>query len=172
VAAITEADIARAPNAEASAEALAPTSSQGRSAVIHCGSDASVSCLNPPGNPLRLEFLKGRSFVPSIVPSGHDQNFYLVINNYGNFGPAFAETDLGEADLETTINDLMSGQYSDPVRVVAFNTGEQWAADVSQDVAHEIRRRADLAGDDLAPSIAEFVETHAGPARQLSLRLI
>src|SRR6266478_6869583 len=27
-----------------------PTSSQGRSAVIHCGSDASVSCLNSTGN--------------------------------------------------------------------------------------------------------------------------
>ena len=78
----------------------------------------------------------------------------------------------GEADLETTIGDLMSGQYSDQLRVVAFNTAEHWAADVSKDVAHEIRRRADLAGDDLAPSIAEFVETHAGPARQLSLRLI
>jgi hypothetical protein len=83
----------------------------------------------------------GRSFVPLIVPSGHGQNFYLVINNYGNFGPAFAETDVGEADLETTINDLMSGQYSDPVRVVTFNTAEQWSADVSQDVAHEMKPR-------------------------------
>jgi len=114
----------------------------------------------------------GRSVVPSIVPSGDDQTVYLVINNYGQSGTAFAETDLGEADLETTVSDLMSRQHSDPVRVVAFNTTEQWSADVSQDVAHEIRRRADLAGDDLAPSIAEFVEAHAGPARQLSLRLI
>jgi hypothetical protein len=39
-------------------------------------------------------------------------------------------------------------------------------------IAHDIRRRANLAGDDLAPSIVEFVETYAGPARQLSLRLI
>jgi hypothetical protein len=113
-----------------------------------------------------------RSFVPSIVPSGHDQTLYLIVNNFGNLGTAFPETDIDKADLETIIGDLMSGQYSDPVRVVAFNTAEQWSADVSRDVAHEIRRRADLAGDDLAPSIAEFVETHAGPARQLSLRLI
>src|SRR5260370_40657292 len=35
----------------------------------------------------------------------------LVVNNYGKLGPAFAETDLGEADLETTFTDLMSGQY-------------------------------------------------------------
>jgi hypothetical protein len=113
-----------------------------------------------------------RSFVPSIVPSGHDQTLYLVINNFGNLGTAFPETDVDKADLETVIGDLMFGQYSDPVRVVAFNTAEQWSADVSQEVAHEIRRRADLAGNDLAPSIVEFVETQAGPARQLSLRLI
>ena len=66
----------------------------------------------------------GRSFVPSIVPSGHDQNFYLVINNFGNLGAAFSETDVDKADLETVIGDLMSGQHSDPVRVVAFNAAE------------------------------------------------
>ena len=100
----------------------------------------------------------GRRFVPSSVPSGDDQTLYLVVNNFRNFGSAFAETDVSEADLETVITDLMSGQYGDPVRVVAFNTAEQWSADVSRDVAHEIRRRADLAGDDVAPSIAEFVK--------------
>jgi hypothetical protein len=73
-----------------------------------------------------------RSWTPSIVPNGHDQTFYIVINNYEELGPAFAETDLGEADLETTINDLMTGQYSDPVRVVAFNTTEHWSEDVSE----------------------------------------
>jgi hypothetical protein len=54
-----------------------------------------------------------RSWTPSIVPNGHDQNFHIVVNNYGKLGPAFAET-----DLEATITDLMSGQYSDPVREV------------------------------------------------------
>ena len=113
----------------------------------------------------------GRSFVPSIVRSGHDQTVYRVINNFGNWGAAFSETDVDKSDLETLIGDLMSGQYSDPVRVVAFNTAEQWSADVSQDVAHEIMRRADLAGDDLAPSIAEFVESYLGADRQLTLWL-
>jgi len=170
VAAITEADIARAPNAEASAEALAPTSSQGRSAVIHCGSDASVSCLNSTGN-VAFGVFMGRGFVPSIVPSGHDRNFYLVINNYGNFGSAFAETDVSEADLETVIGDMMSGQYSDPVRVVAFNTAEHWAEDASEGVAREIMRRLDLAGHELPSSIQAFVDSNPGPDRQLTLRL-
>jgi hypothetical protein len=111
------------------------------------------------------------SFVPSIVPNSHDQNFYLVINNYGNFGPAFAETDVSEADLETTITDLISGQYSDPVRVVAFNTAEHWSEDASEDVAREIMRRLDLAGQELPSSIQAFVGSHLGPDRQLTLRL-
>jgi hypothetical protein len=66
----------------------------------------------------------------------------------------------------------MSGQYSGSVRVVAFNTEEQLANDVSQEIALEIQRRTDLAGYDLSPTIAEFVEVHAGPTRQLSLRPI
>jgi hypothetical protein len=55
--------------------------------------------------------------------------------------------------------------------VVAFNTAEHWAEDVSQDVAREIQRRVDVAGDDLPFSIEAFIEMHAGPSRQLSLRL-
>jgi hypothetical protein len=112
-----------------------------------------------------------RSWTPSIVPSGHDQTFYIVVNNYGKLGPTFAETDVGEADLETVITDLMSGQYSNPVRVVAFKTAEHWADDVSQDVALEIQRRLDLAGVALPSSIEAFIELYAGPSRQLSLRL-
>jgi hypothetical protein len=64
----------------------------------------------------------GVNFVPSIVPNGHDQIIYLVINNYGKSGTAFPETDVDKADLETVISDLMSGQYSGPVRVIGFNT--------------------------------------------------
>ena len=112
-----------------------------------------------------------RNWTPSIVPNVPDQTFYIVINNYGKLGPAFAETDVGEADLETTITDLMSGQYNDPVRVVAFNTSEHWSEDASEDVAREIMRRLDLAGGALPSSLAAFVDSHVGQDRQLTLRL-
>jgi hypothetical protein len=111
------------------------------------------------------------SFVPSIAPNGQDQTVYLVINNYGKSGTAFAETDVADADLETSITDLMSGQYSDPVRVVAFNTAEGWSADASEDVAREIMRRLDLDGQELPSSIQGFVDSYLGPDRQLTLRL-
>jgi hypothetical protein len=65
----------------------------------------------------------------------------------------------------------MSGQYSDPDRVIAFNTSESWAQDVSSDIARELRRRADLAYQDLSSSIEDFVIRYAGRERQLGLRL-
>jgi hypothetical protein len=82
-----------------------------------------------------------------------------------------SETDVDKADLETVIGDLMSGQYSDSVRVFAFDTGEHWPEDASEDVAREIMRRLDLAGDALPSSIAAFVDRHLGPDCQLTLRL-
>jgi len=101
-----------------------------------------------------------------------DLNFYIVINDYGtDLGLAFAETDVAQADLETTIGLLMSGQYSNPVRVVAFNIAEHWAEDASEDIAREISRRANLAGHELPSSIEAFVDSHLGPDRQLTLRL-
>jgi hypothetical protein len=118
-----------------------------------------------------LESFVGRSFVPSIAPNGQDQTVYLVINNFGNLGAAFSETDVDKADLETVISDLMSGQYRDPVRVVAFNTAEHWSEDASEDVAREIMRRLDLAGHELPSSIDAFVDSHLGLDRQLTLRL-
>jgi hypothetical protein len=67
------------------------------------------------------------SWTPSIVPNGADQTVYLVVDRFGGLGTAYRETDVVRTDLETTITDLMSGQFSDPVRVVAFNTAERWA---------------------------------------------
>ena len=112
-----------------------------------------------------------RAWTPSIVPAGHDQSYYLVVDSYGKLGIAFAETDVAEADLETTISDLMSGQHKNPVRVVAFNTAEHWSEDASEDIAREIMRRLDLAGQELPSSIEAFVQRHVGSDRQLTLRL-
>ena len=79
------------------------------------------------------------NWTPSIVPSGSDQTVYLVADDFGRLGRAWRETDYEATDLETVIQDLLSGQYNNPVRVVAFNTDERWY--VSEDVAHELRQR-------------------------------
>jgi hypothetical protein len=111
VVAITEADIARAPM---------PKPAPKRSPDIVGGNRLCFRRLD-----FMLEFpvfvtvgvFMDRSSVPSIVPNGHDQNFYLVTNNYGNFGSAFAETDVSEADLETVVGDLMWPSRSTPPNI-------------------------------------------------------
>jgi hypothetical protein len=42
-----------------------------------------------------------------------------------------------EADTEraTLIQNLFEGQYTNPVRIVAFNTAEGWSRDVTEEVA-------------------------------------
>jgi len=58
-------------------------------------------------------------------------------NDFGRLGRACREADYGTADLETLIRDLLTGQYNNPVRVIAFNTAEHWLEDVSEDIARE-----------------------------------
>jgi hypothetical protein len=112
-------------------------------------------------------------WTPSIIPSDNDQTVYLVAEDFGKLGRAWREADYEATDLETVIEDLLSGQYNNPIRVVAFDTAERWSEDVSQDVAHELRRRCDLQLRDVPSSIQDFVERHeAHDYRQLALRLV
>jgi hypothetical protein len=112
--------------------------------------------------------MRWSSWTPSIVPNGDDQNVYLVEDCFGRQGPVWREADAEGTDLESVISDLMSGQYNNPLRVVAFNTAEHWSEDVSADVALEIERRADLSNREISRALEE---RHAGPNRQLALRL-
>jgi hypothetical protein len=92
---------------------------------------------------------------PSIVPPGNDQDVYLVLDEFGGrIGQAWRETDADAARLETVIADLLDGQYSSPVRVIAFNTAEGWSRDVSENVARELRRRC----AEQARELQNFVE--------------
>jgi hypothetical protein len=47
-------------------------------------------------------------------------------------GRAYVEADETDADEATIVENLLSGQYSHPVRVIAFNTVEGWARDVTE----------------------------------------
>ena len=113
-----------------------------------------------------------RNWTPSIVPGGHDQTVYLVADDFGRIGRAWIEADYEGTDLETVLQDLISGQYNHPIRVIAFNTAERWPEDVSEDVASEMRRRCDLQMYDVPSAIQDFVETHEGGRRQFTLRLV
>jgi hypothetical protein len=110
-------------------------------------------------------------WTPSLVPYGADQTVYLVIDRFAGLGAVYRETEVERADIETVIADLMSGQFNNPIRVVAFNTLEHWSLDVSRDIALEIQTRGDIEGEDVPEPIRDFVDGHLGPDRQLTLRL-
>ncbi|MCP1832862.1 hypothetical protein [Bradyrhizobium sp. USDA 4545] len=115
--------------------------------------------------------MRRSNWTPSIVPST-DQTVYLVADDFGKIGRAWREADLEATDLETVIQDLMSGEYSDPIRVIGFNTAERWSEDVSEDVAREILRRCDLQQTEVPAALQGFIDRHLGDRRQLSLRLV
>jgi hypothetical protein len=66
----------------------------------------------------------------------------------------------------------MTGQFSNPVRVVAFNTLEHWSNDVSAEIAQEIQTCCDIEGNDVPEHIRDFVDGYIEPTKQLSHRLV
>ena len=107
--------------------------------------------------------MRKSNWTPSIVPNEDDQTVYLVADDFGRIGRAWREADYETTDLETVIQDLLTGQYSNPIRVVAFNTAERWSEDVSEDVAHELRRRCDLQMRDVPFCLFRISSTARGP---------
>ena len=96
------------------------------------------------------------NWTPSIVPTEDDQMVYLVADDFRKIGRAWREAEYEATDLETVIQDLLTGQYTSPFRVVAFNTAERWSEDVSEDVARELRRRCDFQMCDLPSTISDL----------------
>ena len=74
---------------------------------------------------------------PSIVP-GIDRDVCLVLDDFGPIGRAWSEINVEDTDFETVITNLLDGRFSNPIRVVAFNTAEGWSRDISEVVALEL----------------------------------
>jgi len=108
---------------------------------------------------------------PKLVPYGADQTIYLVIDSFSARGTVTREIEVERPDLETIIADFMTGQFNDPVRVIAFNTLEHWSEEVSQAVAIEIQTRCDIEGVCVPEHVGDFVDRYRAPVRQLTLKL-
>jgi hypothetical protein len=111
--------------------------------------------------------------LPSIAADLPDDiEIYLVLDDFGErLGRAWREVDEERADRETVIPDMMEGQYSNTVRVVAFNTAENWSDDASEDIATEIALRLALEGREPPPYLEGFLERHSGQSAQFPLPL-
>jgi hypothetical protein len=86
---------------------------------------------------------------------------HIVLNDFGKLGRAFLETDELEADEWTTVSNIINGEYSNPVRVVAFNIAEGWSRDVTEDIAEAVLERGETEGHLSEPG-KNFVECVLG----------
>ncbi|MGY4629089.1 hypothetical protein [Bradyrhizobium sp. USDA 4486] len=106
----------------------------------------------------------------SIIPNDRlDKDFYIVLEDFRD-GAAFRETDEG-IDHATLISDLLSGQYGQILRVVAFNPVEGWSRDASEDVALELERRIAFGGHRIDDALKDFIENQLSRAIGVQLAL-
>ena len=91
-----------------------------------------------------------------------DVTIHLVLNDFGRLGRAYVETDEVKADEATIVENILSGQYSQPLRVVAFNTAEGWARDVTEDIARAALSKAETERRPIGAAAQEFLERTLG----------
>jgi len=93
---------------------------------------------------------------PSLAPKlNGDATVYIVLSDFGSLGRAYVETDEAAARERDVVSNITSGQYPNPIRVVAFNTAEGWSRDVTEDIAHALLER-DASENDLSESAKNF----------------
>jgi len=99
--------------------------------------------------------------VPSIIPNDRlDRDFYLVLEDFKS-GAAFRETDEGITYI-SLIDDLLTGQYGQVQRIVAFNPTEGWSRDASEDVAAALEEHIAAERRDMPESLRDFIEGQLG----------
>jgi hypothetical protein len=98
---------------------------------------------------------------PSLVPD-FDVTVHIVLDDFGAAGRVYRETDEATAGRGDVIDDLLTGQFNHPLRVIAFNTTEGWSRDVSEDIAWELTRRVSADQKPLTAPTRAFVEYHIG----------
>ncbi|WP_027574653.1 hypothetical protein [Bradyrhizobium sp. WSM1743] len=100
---------------------------------------------------------------PSIVPADRlDRDIYLVLEDFGaRAGCAWRETDEADTDLDTVLQDILSGQYAYPVRIVCFNPVEGWSRDATSDIADALAERTANRGAEITPALQDFINANA-----------
>jgi hypothetical protein len=103
-----------------------------------------------------------RTQTPPLAPKlTNNVTVHIVLNDFGQLGRAFLETDELEADEWTTVSNIINGEYSNPVRVVAFNIAEGWSRDVTEEIAEAVLERGATEGH-LSEPAKRFVECVLG----------
>jgi len=104
----------------------------------------------------------------SLAPEPQvDATVHIVLDDFGKSGRSYREIAEEAADFNTVVDDLMTGQFNNPVRVIAFNISEGWSRDVSDLIAWELLNRVAKEDRSLDRAARRFVESHIGEAELL-----
>jgi len=94
---------------------------------------------------------------PPTAPA-FDADVYLVLDDFGTIGRAYRETDERQTDRETVIQNFLSVEYNNPVRVVCFNTAQGSSRDATLEIVREIQERASRQGLELSRGLRDFID--------------
>ena len=92
-----------------------------------------------------------------IAPLVDDRAVYLVLDDLGKRGRVWRQIDEARANEQAVVDDILSGQYERPLRVVAFETDDGWVRDVTRDIAAKLLD-AGSQGRSLGDGAWEFIE--------------
>src|SRR5262249_62197010 len=107
--------------------------------------------------------MRSASFTP-------EQDLHFVLCDFGRSGHAYAETDPSQADASTIVRNLLDGQYTRPVQVLALNVEEGWVRDVSQLIAAKVRDVAWRDGQGLIDGTHGVIGGPSDPSDQPPVR--
>jgi hypothetical protein len=99
--------------------------------------------------------------MPPLVPD-HDFAVHIVLDDFGKAGLIYREAASQDTTRAAVIDDIMGDRYYRPSRIIAFNTAEGWARDVTEDVAREILDKAAREDMELGAMARAFVERETG----------
>jgi hypothetical protein len=115
-------------------------------------------------NTLLLEPINAEYCVMSPASLPPERDLHFVLCDFGRSGQAYVETDPAEADASTIVRNLLQGQYSRPVWVLALNVEEGWVRAVSKIIAAKVRDVAWREKQNLTSGTRAFIEAHSEPA--------
>ena len=94
----------------------------------------------------------------TLVPTPiNERTVYLVLDDLGKRGRVWREIEEARANEEAIIDDILSGQYERPLRVVAFEIDDGWSHDVTKEIAAKLLD-AGRTGRSLGDGAWEFIE--------------
>jgi hypothetical protein len=100
--------------------------------------------------------------MPALPTVSDQDTTYIVLDDLGALGRFYVEASVKSSDLESVIENIVTGQYTKVVKIVAFNESEGWSRDVTQDIAIELFIRSERGHVRLVNGAAKFVEFHTG----------